>query len=148
MTSKISLELKEQIAQARLAGKIAAKTEPRAIKAWYAADSERIFIELTNGVVMGFPYQLLQGLENGTPEQLAEVEVMPTGNALHWESLDADLGVPQLVSGLFGTKAWMTELGRQGGRLRSEAKAQSSRDNGKLGGRPPKKAVTTHSKSI
>jgi hypothetical protein len=49
---------------------------------------------------MGFPYQLLQGLANGTPEQLAEVEIMPTGSALHWESLDADLGVPQLVSGL------------------------------------------------
>jgi Protein of unknown function (DUF2442) len=148
MASKMSPELKEQIAQARLAGEIAAKTEPRATKAWYATDSERIFIELTNGVVMGFPYQLLQGLENGTPEQLAEVEVMPTGSALHWESLDADMGVPQLVSGLFGTKAWMTELGRQGGKLRSEAKAKASRDNGKLGGRPRKKAVTAHSKSM
>jgi Protein of unknown function (DUF2442) len=148
MASKISPELKEQIAQARLAGKIAAQTEPRAIEAWYAADSERIFIELTNGVVMGFPYQLLQGLENGTPEQLAEVEVMPTGSALHWESLDADMGVPQLVSGLFGTKAWMTELGRQGGRLKSAAKAQASRENGKLGGRPRKQAVTAHSNSL
>jgi hypothetical protein len=148
MAIKMSPELKEQIAQARLAGEIAAKTEPRAIKAWYATDSERIFIELTNGVVMGFPYHLLQGLENGTPEQLAEVEVMPTGSALHWESLDADMGVPQLVSGLFGTKALMTELGRQGGRLKSEAKARASRDNGKLGGRPRRKVVTTHSNSL
>ena len=45
---------------------------------------------------------------------LAEVEIMPTGSALHWESLDADLGISQLVSGLLGSKAWMTELGRQG----------------------------------
>jgi Protein of unknown function (DUF2442) len=113
--SNISPELIAQFDEARAAGKALAQMEPRAVKAWYAADSERVFIELTNGVVMGFPYQLLQGLANGTPEQLAEVEIMPTGSALHWESLDADLGVPQLVSGLFGSKAWMTELGRSGG---------------------------------
>jgi Protein of unknown function (DUF2442) len=136
--SNISPELIAQFDQARAAGKHAAETEPRAVKAWYAADSERVFIELTNGVMMGFPYQLLQGLANGTPEQLAEVEIMPTGSALHWESLDADLGVAQLVSGLFGSKAWMTELGRHGGKSKSEAKAQASRDNGKRGGRPRK----------
>ena len=136
--SNISPELIAQFDQARAAGKHAAETEPRAVKAWYAADSERVFIELTNGVMMGFPYQLLQGLANGTPEQLAEVEIMPTGSALHWESLDADLGVAQLVSGLFGSKAWMTELGRHGGKSKSDAKAQASRDNGKRGGRPRK----------
>ena len=136
--SNISPELIAQFDQARAAGKALAETEPRAVKAWYAADSERVFIELTNGVMMGFPYQLLQGLANGTPEQLAEVEIMPTGSALHWESLDADLGVAQLVSGLFGSKAWMTELGRHGGKSKSDAKAQASRDNGKRGGRPRK----------
>ena len=46
---------------------------------------------------------------------------MPTGSALHWENLDADLGVPQLVSGLFGSKAWMTELGRHGGQSKDES---------------------------
>ncbi len=141
--SNISPELIAQFDRARAAGKTLAETEPRAVKAWYATDSERVFIELTNGVMMGFPYQLLQGLANGTPEQLAEVEVMPTGSALHWESLDADLGVAQLVSGLFGTKAWMTELGRHGGKSKSEAKAQASRDNGKRGGRPRKTVASS-----
>ena len=112
--SDVSPELIAQFDQARLAGESRAETEPRAVRAWYTADSERVFMELNNGVIMGFPYQLLQGLENGTPEQLAEVEIMPTGSALHWENLDADLGVSQLVSGQFGSKAWMTELGRQG----------------------------------
>ena len=142
MDDNISSELKAEIDRARAAGKILAETEPRAVKAWYATDSERVFIELTNGVMMGFPYQLLQGLANGTPEQLAEVEIMPTGSALHWESLDADLGVAQLVSGLFGSKAWMTELGRHGGKSKSDAKAQASRDNGKRGGRPRKTATS------
>lgn len=100
--SDISPELKAQFDKARATGEALAEIEPRAARAWYAADSERVFIELTNGVMMGFPYQLLQGLENATPEQLAEVELAPTGSALHWESLDADLRVPQLVIGLFG----------------------------------------------
>ncbi len=117
--SNISPELVAQFDEARAAGKALAQTEQRAVTAWYAADTERVFIELTNGVVMGFPYQLLQGLANGTPEQLAEVEIVPTGSALHWESLDADLGVSQLVSGVFGSKAWMTELGLHDGRSKS-----------------------------
>jgi Protein of unknown function (DUF2442) len=140
--SDVSPELIAQFDQARAAGHTLAETEPRAVRAWYADDSERVFMELANGVIMGFPYQLLQGLENGTPEQLAEVEIMPTGSALHWESLDADLGVSQLVLGLFGSKTWMTELGRQGGKLKSVAKVQASRENGKRGGRPRKTIVT------
>ncbi len=138
--SDISPQLQAAIDKARAVGEALAATEPRAVKAWYAADTERVFIELNNGVVMGFPYQLLQGLDDATPKQLAEVELTPTGSGLHWETLDVDLGVPQLVSGLFGSKAWMTELGRQGGKLKSEAKTRSSQTNGKLGGRPRKTA--------
>jgi hypothetical protein len=125
--SDVSPELAAQFDRARAAGDALAAVEPRAVRAWYAADSERVFIELTNGVVMGFPYQLLQGLANGTPKQLAEVDLMPTGSALHWESLDVDLRVPQLVSGLFGSRAWMAELGRCGCQSTSPAKVQAAR---------------------
>ena len=138
MDNKISTELQAQIDRARAAGQVLDETEPRAVKAWYAADTERIFIELTTQVIMGFPSGLLQGLRDATPRQLAEVEVTPSGYGLHWESLDVDLGVPQLVAGLFGTKAWMAQLGRQGGKSRSATKAQASQANGKLGGRPSK----------
>ena len=114
------------------------EAEPRAIHAWYAADSGRVFIELKNGIVIGFPCGLLQGLGNATPEQLAEVEVTPTGYGLHWQGLDADFAVPQLVAGIFGTKSWMAELGRRGGQTKSTAKAKASRKNGQRGGRPRK----------
>jgi Protein of unknown function (DUF2442) len=140
----ISAELQVEIDRARAVGAVLDETEPSAVKAWYAADTERIFIELNTEIIMGFPYQRLQGLENATPKQLAEVEVTPTGSGLHWESLDVDLGVPQLVAGLFGTKAWMAQLGRQGGKSTSVAKSQAARDNGKRGGRP-RKNVTTQS---
>jgi hypothetical protein len=140
MNDNINDKLQAEIDKARKVGAALDATESRAVKAWYAADTERIFIELNTEIVMGFPYQQLQGLINATSRQLAEVEVTPGGYGLHWESLDVDLGVPQLVAGLFGTKAWMAELGRQGGKSKSVAKAKASRNNGSLGGRPPKKA--------
>ena len=39
---------------------------------------------------------------------------------------------------LFGTKAWMSELARRGGRITSPAKAAAARANGAKGGRPRK----------
>jgi hypothetical protein len=119
-------------------GRIADETEPRAVSARYDAKTGRIEIELKNGCLFAFPAQYGQGLRGATQEQLAAVEILGTGEALHWEEIDADLGVPQLVSGMFGSKAWMRELGRLGGGVQSEAKAQASRENGKKGGRPRK----------
>jgi hypothetical protein len=135
---KIDSSLQSQIDQARQAGKTTDEIEPRAVKAWYNMHETKIFIELKNGVVIGFPKKLLQGLESAASGQLSEVEVTPSGYGLHWKSLDVDLGVPQLVAFIFGTQAWMTELGRLGGQVRSTAKEKASRENGKLGGRPRK----------
>ncbi len=36
-------------------------------------------------------------------------------------------------------RQWLATIGRQGGMQTSQAKAASSRRNGRLGGRPPKK---------
>jgi hypothetical protein len=41
---------------------------------------------------------------------LAEVEVTPSGDGLHWEKLDADFSVPTLLAGVFGTDAWMAQV--------------------------------------
>jgi hypothetical protein len=65
-----------------------------------------------------------------------------TGLGLHWPRLDADLYVPALLHGVFGSKNWMArQLGAEGGRARTLAKAAASRENGRKGGRP-KKAAT------
>ena len=58
--------------------------------------------------------------------------------SVHWESLDVDFGIPELVAGIFGTKSWMAELGRKGGEATSSAKSAAARKNGKKGGRPKK----------
>ena len=68
------------------------------------------------------------------------MEIIGSGIGLHWEELDADIYVPALFQGVLGTESWMAELGRAGGRTRSEKKAAAARANGARGGRPHKSA--------
>lgn len=128
----------EEILAQLPAAENAAEFEPRARAARFDAATRRVVIELTNGCEFAFPVHMGQGLQNATDDELATVQVIAHGAALEWEELGADLWVPGLLSGLFGNKAWMRELGRAGGKVRSEAKAQASRENGKKGGRPRK----------
>jgi hypothetical protein len=61
---------------------------------------------------------------------------------LHWPRIDADVYVPALLEGFFGSKRWMAEqLGRAGGRSRSAPKRVAARQNGLKGGRPKKQVV-------
>ena len=126
-----------QIDAAMERGRTAHLNEPRAIKARYNKKLGRMVVELTNGCTFTFPPHLAQGLETATDEQLAQVEILGAGYGLHWEALDADLSVPGLLMGLFGTQAYMA---RQAGRATSAAKSAAARQNGAKGGRPPKSA--------
>jgi hypothetical protein len=128
----------EEILAQLPAAEEAAEFEPSARSARYDLPTRRIIIELTNGCEFAFPARMGQGLQDATDEQLAAVKVSAHGSALEWEEIGADLWVPGLLSGLFGSKAWMRELGRAGGKIQSEAKARASRENGKKGGRPRK----------
>jgi hypothetical protein len=122
-----------QLDAAAARGRIARIAEPRAPRAWYDGERGHVVVELTNGSMFSFPTGLAQGLENATPDQLAEMEILGAGFGLHWEALDVDLSIPGLVSGLFGTKAHMA---RQAGKATSPAKAAAARVNGAKGGRP------------
>lgn len=118
-------------------GHIAQQTEPRATAARYDRKNSRIIVDLTNGCTFAFPPRMAQGLETATDEELASVEILGAGYGLHWETLGADLSVPGLLAGLFGTKAYMA---RRAGRATSPAKAAAARANGSKGGRPKKQA--------
>jgi len=118
-------------------GRTARLTEPRVRAARYDGRLGRIVVELTNGCTFAFPPRLAQGLEEATDEQLAEIKILGAGYGLHWEALDADLSIPGLLAGLFGTKAYMA---RQAGQATSPAKAAAARANGAKGGRPRRSA--------
>ncbi|MGN7751633.1 DUF2442 domain-containing protein [Sinorhizobium sp. 22678] len=126
-----------QIEAALESGRMARETEPRAASARYDERSGRIVVELTNGCTFAFPPRLAQGLEDGSSDQLAAVEILGQGYGLHWEALDVDLSIPGLLAGIFGTKAYMA---RRAGQVTSPAKAAAARANGAKGGRPRKTA--------
>jgi hypothetical protein len=73
--------------------------EPTALRAW--AEKRMIFIELTDGRIIGFPAERFRLLAKATDEQLQEVEVRLNGFALRWESLDEDITVTGIVAGHF-----------------------------------------------
>jgi Protein of unknown function (DUF2442) len=131
-------DLDVQIAKAKATSKRADETEPRATSVRFDQSSGLIVVALKNGAFFSFPPKLLQGLEEATPEELNDVWLDVSGSSVHWERLDADFEIVGLVAGIFGTKSWMSELGRKGGQSTSPTKAESSRNNGKKGGRPKK----------
>lgn len=120
-------------------GRAILEAGPVAVAAHYDAATGRVDIELGNGCLYAFPARLVQDLNKASPAELAEVVVDGMGLNLHWPLLDADLSVPALVAGLFGTRNWMTrELAREAGRAKSPAKTAAARANGAKGGRPRK----------
>ena len=117
------------------------KGRPKAIHARYDRRVSRVIVGLDNGLELAFPPRLAQGLEHATPADLAIIEISPLGDGLHWPAIDADLYVPGLLQGVFGSKSWMARhLGAAGGRARSGAKVAAARENGRKGGRPRKLA--------
>lgn len=130
----------------RLAAEVRMQSElkghPKAVHAHYDRRVSRVIVALDNGLELAFPPRLAQGLERATPAELATIEISPLGDGLHWPALDADLYVPALLHGVFGSKSWMArQLGAVGGRARSGAKIAAARENGRKGGRPRKLAT-------
>jgi hypothetical protein len=101
-----------------------------------------LILKLNDGSRRAIPREDLQGLESGTKDQLARVEILGGGTGLHWPELDADLYVPGLLRGIYGSKKWMAEIGGRGGAVRSTAKKKAARVNGLKGGRPRRKTAT------
>ncbi len=98
-------------------------SEPRAAASRYDVATGRVIVELTNGRTFAIPARKAQGLQGARADQLARVEVLGTGYGLHWEDLDADLSVPGLMAGRFGTLAFTVSNAGTGRRPGPHAKA-------------------------
>ncbi|MDR0275649.1 MAG: DUF2442 domain-containing protein [Burkholderiaceae bacterium] len=120
----------------------ALRTAGYAVSARYDPRYDRVLVGLNTGVHVAFPVELAEGLSGACPADLAEIEISPAGTGLHWPRLDADLYIPALLQGVFGSKSWMArQLGAAGGSVRSNAKTAAARANGLKGGRPRKRAA-------
>jgi hypothetical protein len=99
-----------------------------AVEARYDPRVERVMITLNNGTIVGFPLSALPGLEQATRQDLRKIEIEGGGYGLHVAALDADISIPSLLEDQLGSTIMR----------RSVARADASRANGRLGGRPRK----------
>lgn len=103
-------ELQRMYEAATRRGEEAIKTEKQAHAVRYDQTTNRIILELKNNVTVILPCDLIQGLSDANPTEIAEVELGSRGASLHWEKLDQDFSVDGLVNGVFGTQKWMEQI--------------------------------------
>jgi hypothetical protein len=129
----------KDIKRAEAASHALREAGPSATAARYDRRRSAIVIGLDNGIEIAFPPDLAEGLAGAAPAKLSAIEISPSGLGLHWPKLDADLYLPALLNGVFGSPKWMAaQMGKLGGVSRSRAKAAAARANGRRGGRPRK----------
>lgn len=80
----------------------ALRRQGHALSAHYDPEKNRIVVCLNTGVELSFPPERVPGLENATPEELAEIEISPSGLGLNWPQREVDLYLPALLQGEFG----------------------------------------------
>lgn len=135
-------EIDAQIPAARAREAQAFAEGQRAVSAWYDAQTERVVLELSNGLALAFPARIVSGLQNATAAQRAQLSLTPSGGGVMWAKLDVDISVPGVIAQWFASSI-AQELGRAGGRAKSDAKAKASKANGAKGGRPRKKPAAS-----
>ncbi len=112
--------------------------EPRVREVDYRAGLDLFILKISTGERLVLQREMLEGLQDASRRQLANVEVLGNGTGLHWPELNVDHYVPGLLRHVYGTKRWMATLGRRGGAATSQAKVKAARANGLKGGRPKK----------
>jgi hypothetical protein len=78
---------------------LVATGEPAALRVW--VEGRMVFVELTDGRIVGFPAGRFRRLRQASTEQLQKVTLELDGYALRWEELDEDITVPGVVAGRF-----------------------------------------------
>lgn len=89
-----------------------AKT-PTAVRAHYDRRRGCVVIDLSTGFSIMFEPQAAQGLEEAKLEQLAKIEISPSGFGIYFPDLDVDIYLPSLLEGFCGSQKWMaSRLGK------------------------------------
>jgi hypothetical protein len=125
----------EELAAAAARGRIEkVRHGARAVK--YNPRADEIEIALNTGVVVRIPREIIPGLEDASPKDLARVRLSPLTTSLRFDTLDADYAVHGLLRKVMG----LNEQQRAAGAVTSAAKRIAAATNGKRSGR--RKAVS------
>ncbi len=81
---------------------------PRAVSARFEEKLGLIFVELSSGYLIAFSPERAEDLNGVSAENLGKIEITPPGSGIYFPLIDADLWVPGLARGIFGTERWET----------------------------------------
>ncbi|PKA15751.1 DUF2442 domain-containing protein [Leptospira haakeii] len=70
-----------------------------AIKVW--VEHRMVYLELSDGRILGFPADRFKLLKAASDSQLQEVTLELKGYSIRWENLDEDLTVQGILEGRF-----------------------------------------------
>ncbi len=87
-------------------GEVLYRNLPRAVSARFEEKLGLIFVELSSGYIIAFPPERAEDLSGAPVEQLSIIEVTAPGWGIYFPLIDADLWVPGLAKGIFGTVRW------------------------------------------
>jgi hypothetical protein len=110
--------------------------DPRARTVHHIPDLKLLIVGLSNERRLVLPIEDVQGLGNASHKQLQNYELLGGGTGISFPQLDVDLYVPALIEGVYGNRRWMAQLGKKGGKAKTEAKRKAAQANGAKGGRP------------
>jgi hypothetical protein len=113
---------------------------PRATDAHFDRKNGRVVIDLSSGLAISFSPSDVQRLEQARASQLEQIEISPSGFGIHFLELDADVYLPSLFQGSFGSKKWMQNKESQRGKSGIIGKKVSAKAKAKVPARR-KKAV-------
>ena len=72
-------------------------SEVKAKKVWF--DEKNMWVSLNDGRMLAIPKNWFPRLNRATEEQLKNYEFSGDGIGIHWEDLDEDISVPNLLMG-------------------------------------------------
>lgn len=73
--------------------------EARASKIWF--DKDNIWMNLSDGRQLSVPLTYFPRLHKATEQQRENYELSGGGTGLHWDEIDEDISVPNLLIGIY-----------------------------------------------
>lgn len=101
-------ELDAEIEAARLKADSERGHAVLAMSVRYDRTTRRVIVELNTGSTFIFPVDRVQGLQGAADDDLSVLNVMPLGELIEWPRLDWHASLPALMSGRYGSDAWMS----------------------------------------
>jgi hypothetical protein len=92
------------------------KYDRRVERVAFSKSADKLRLILDDGVICTIPRRLIQGLSGAQKKKLRPIQIIGGGTGLLWPLLDVAHSVPDLLTGVYGSSRWMTELAS---RLRS-----------------------------